>query len=67
MRAVICFLIACALLIGGIYLLLMQIFVSSMIWGKALMLAAILIAAGGAWLWGDFISPALRGRQDLDA
>ncbi len=60
MRQVISFLVACALLIGGLWLAYMQLFVSPVARGWFLMMAGLMIAIGGAWLIGDYILPMLR-------
>jgi TPR repeat protein len=62
MRRTICFIVALALLVGGIGIV--SLFPSS----KRLILAGALCATlGGVWLWADFIGPILRGKDAATA
>jgi multisubunit Na+/H+ antiporter MnhC subunit len=67
MRRVISFLGAGTIFGGGAYLLAYQVLVSRIIMGKLMLVAATLIAVGGAWLAGDFILPLLRKRTRREA
>lgn len=60
MRQTVSLLVSCALLIGGLWLLYMQLFISPVIKGWFLMGAGFLIVVGGAWLFGDFVLPIFR-------
>lgn len=60
MRQAASLLVSCALLIGGLWLLYMQLFVSPVIKGWLLMSAGFMAAIGAAWLVGDFILPIFR-------
>ncbi|MDH3579932.1 MAG: hypothetical protein OEM91_04820 [Hyphomicrobiales bacterium] len=55
MRQVISFLMASALLGGGLYLLYLQVFHSTTIYGLFLIGAAVAILGGISWLFCDFI------------
>ena len=57
MRQAISFVVASAILAGGVYLLYLQIFHSRVIHGMALMGAGMAIAVGAGWLFGDFVLP----------
>jgi hypothetical protein len=61
MRRLISFVLAIALLAAGLYLLFLQLFVSSRLNWHALDAAGALITLGACWLWEDFIGPWLRG------
>ena len=60
MRQAVSLLLSSALLIGGLWLLGMQVFVSPVIKSRGLMAAGFLIVVGGSWLIGDFIAPLFR-------
>jgi hypothetical protein len=66
MRRAISFCVASALLLSGIYMLLIYvaglgtvIALPARLRGFILMGCAMLIGLGGWWLWADFIGPAL--------
>lgn len=60
MRQAASLLVSCALLIGGLWLLYMQLFVFPVIKGWFLMAAGFMATIGGVWLYGDFILPIFR-------
>ena len=60
MRKLIAFVFASALLGAGLYLLFLQLFVTSHLVGQALDAAGLLITLGAAWLWTDFIAHVVR-------
>jgi hypothetical protein len=64
MRQVLSFVFASALLIGGLYLLYMELVVASVVVGKLLLVGSFVAFLGAAWLWADFISPLLRGKSN---
>ena len=63
MRLVLCFVLASALLVAGLYLLYMEAFVARLISARAIGISATLTLVGGAWLWADFVRPMLRGEN----
>lgn len=62
-RKAICFLLAGGMLAGGLYLLYLQVFFSTVIYGRALLLAGMLIGVGAVWLLYDFLIPWWRGEE----
>lgn len=62
-RKAICLLLAGGMLVGGLYLLYLQVFFSSIIYGRALLLAGMLIGVGAVWLLYDFFIPWWRGEE----
>ena len=63
MRQALSFIVASALLIGGVYLVLFEYFEAAVIRGAILLAAGMMIAAGGAWLVEDFVRPIWRKRE----
>lgn len=63
MRLVFSFLLASALFGAGLYLLFLEVFVARIIMGRMLAIGGLLLAAGGAWLWADFVGPLIRGEK----
>lgn len=57
MRRAIGFVIASALLVGGLYLLYIELFAAQVIVGRITLAGAFLTFLGGAWLWADYINP----------
>jgi hypothetical protein len=60
MRRLAIFIIASAMIVGGGYLLVEQLTVSTTIYVRFLLGACFLIGGGSALLWEDFIAPLLR-------
>jgi hypothetical protein len=58
MRRALSFTIAAALLIGGLYILLVHVVFADVIRGIVLMVSGAMIGLGSYWLWEDFIAPA---------
>jgi len=58
-RQAILFTFAAGLLIGGLYLIYLEVFVTRVIMGKMIGMGALLVTLGCAWLWADFIGPLL--------
>jgi hypothetical protein len=63
MRQVVSFTVASALLMGGLYLLYIELMVAAIVMGKLVIAGAFVAFLGAAWLWADFIAPLLRGRE----
>ena len=63
MRKTVSFVVACALLLAGLWLLYYQIFISDVIKGLLLMVSGVLVAAGGGWLLSDYILPLFRQQR----
>ena len=61
MRRLISFVLAIALLGGGLYLLFLQLFVAGIIMGHFMEAGGFIAAIGAGWLWDDFIEPWLSG------
>lgn len=63
MRQVVGFILASALLGGGLYLLYLQLFIAQGFAGVLLVAGGFFVFLGGAWLWADFIAPALKRKR----
>ena len=63
MHQAIGFILASALLGGGLYLLYLQFFIAKGFAGVLLVAGGFFVFPGVAWLWADFISPALARRS----
>jgi hypothetical protein len=62
LRLVLSFTIASACLVGGLFLL-GHAFVAKFFSMDAVGLGVVFSFIGGAWLWADFVRPALRGEK----
>jgi hypothetical protein len=62
-RQILSFIAASLLLFGGIYLVVFEAFEADAVRGVVLLAAGMMMAAGGAWLFDDFIRPVLRGKE----
>jgi hypothetical protein len=55
LRSAVCFVVALALMLGGLYLLIGLLISPQPVKMLAFFAAAIMAAAGACWLWSDFI------------
>jgi len=60
MRLVICFLVAGAMFVGGLYVFWDSIFVAHLASLRLTAIGAFLTFLGGVWLWVDFGEPLVR-------
>jgi hypothetical protein len=66
MRKFILFVLACAMLCGGLYLTVNQLLFSGIV-STRFVIGGIMLASMGAWLlWVDFVAPALNIRTSED-
>ncbi|MEW6640906.1 MAG: hypothetical protein AB1586_10415 [Pseudomonadota bacterium] len=59
-RKVILFLLAAAMISGGVYLLAAELLTARILYSRLVVAGGFLIVLGGYLLWTDFIAPALR-------
>ena len=59
-RKVLLFLLAAAMIAGGVYLLTEELLTARVVYGKLVVAGGFLIVMGRYLLWADFIAPALR-------
>ena len=59
-RLIICFLVASAMLGGGLYILWDAIFIAHLSLLRMAAVGVFLTFIGGVWLWTDFGEPLLR-------
>jgi hypothetical protein len=59
MRKLLLFVIAATMLVGGLYLLVGELFVASIIYFRYVIAGAMLATLGGYLLWTDFVAPLL--------
>jgi hypothetical protein len=62
MRKIILFVLSVALVLGGFYVVVFELLVSSAIYFRLFFVGAILILLGGYLLWTDFLAPRLGVR-----
>jgi hypothetical protein len=63
MRKVIVFILAIAMIVGGLYVLASQFLWSHYILGRFVMMGAFLTTLGFALLWAAFIEPILGNKE----
>ncbi len=63
MRILLSFVLATCLLVAGLYILYLEFFITNVIVGRMLIMGSVFTFIGAAWLWADFISPLLRGKE----
>jgi hypothetical protein len=63
MRKATVFILAIAMVAGGLYVLAAQLFWSHTIWGKFLLMGAFLVTLGAGILWAGFIEPIWGNKE----
>jgi hypothetical protein len=59
MRKLLVFVVSAVMIVGGLYLLGVELLLAERIYLRSIIVGAMLVAAGGYFLWTDFI--ALKG------
>jgi hypothetical protein len=62
MRKIVLFVISVAMVVGGLYLLTIELFWSEIIYFRMVIAGAMLITLGSYLLWSDFLAPLLGVR-----